>query len=90
MAEKCSQAMVPVASWVRVWSIRMAMGSPGLIRPSTKCARMIFWTMFDPMAVSRVSLGEDVSIGLQLIPNTQADDTYHSLCPRGTGCIIPA
>ena len=34
---------VPVASWVRVWSIRRAISSPGVISPSTRWDAMSWW-----------------------------------------------
>ena len=38
--------MVPVASCVRVWSMRMAISLPGLSVPETRCRERIFSVMF--------------------------------------------
>lgn len=34
---------VPVASWVRVWSMRMAISSPGVMSPETRCDPINLW-----------------------------------------------
>ena len=36
------QAIVPVASWSSVWSIRRAISSPGSSRPETRWSSRIF------------------------------------------------
>ena len=35
IASNCRYAIVPVASWVRVWSIRMAISLPAFLSPDT-------------------------------------------------------
>ncbi len=47
--------MVPVASWVSVWSIRMAISSPAVSDPSTLWAANIFCVRF--MGMGAVSQG---------------------------------
>ncbi len=39
-------ASVPVASWVSVWSIRIPIGAPGSISPSTRWAAISFCATF--------------------------------------------
>ena len=41
---------VPVASWVRVWSIRSAISAPGSIRPSTRWSSMSLCDTVLPMS----------------------------------------
>ncbi len=41
MASKASITRVPVASWVRVWSMRRAISRPGSGLPSTRWSSMI-------------------------------------------------
>src|SRR3954447_25108159 len=38
----CMHAIVPVASWSSVWSIRSPIGSPGFNSPSTRCSLRIW------------------------------------------------
>ena len=42
--------MVPVASWVRVWSMRRAISLPGVMSPETRWSLMIFCAMVMPMS----------------------------------------
>lgn len=44
--------MVPVASWVRVWSIFRAIDSPSRIDPSSRCEAISFWVTFCGMGPS--------------------------------------
>src|ERR1700722_14471365 len=37
--------MVPVASWVSVWSIRIPISAPGVIEPDSRCDSMSFLAM---------------------------------------------
>src|SRR5579875_3387158 len=41
-ASSSSMTMVPVASWVSVWSIRSPISSPGVMSPQTRCEEMSF------------------------------------------------
>ena len=40
--DRLTHGAVPVASWVRVWSILIATSLPGVMSPSTRCDAMIF------------------------------------------------
>ena len=44
--------MVPVASWVRVWSMRRATSEPGSMLPLTRWAAMSFSVSVFPMIYS--------------------------------------
>src|ERR687893_1235136 len=50
----CMQAIVPVASWSKVWSIRSAIGSPGLRSPSTRCSLSIWRVRFSAIALHAI------------------------------------
>ena len=51
-ASSSSITMVPVASWVRVWSIRIAISCPGVISPETRWVAISFWATLRPMGFS--------------------------------------
>ena len=50
MASSSSITRVPVASWVSVWSIFSAIGSPGVISPSTRWSSMMVRATFSATA----------------------------------------
>ena len=52
MPSNCRYAMVPVASCVSVWSMRIPISWPGTISPLTRWPWMIFSAMFSPMLVT--------------------------------------
>jgi hypothetical protein len=43
IASSSSITRVPVASWVRVWSMRRPISVPGIISPETRCEEISFW-----------------------------------------------
>jgi hypothetical protein len=44
--------MVPVASWVGVWSMRSPTSVPGTISPSTRCAAITFCATLRPLTIA--------------------------------------
>src|SRR3990172_6384825 len=57
MASNCRNAIVPVASWVRVWSIRSGTSTPTMGRSTLLWAAMIFWVMLRSVMVSVAPAG---------------------------------
>src|SRR5262245_62110935 len=51
MASSSSMTSVPVASWVRVWSIRRPISAPGTRAPCSRWLRMSFWDTFIGCAI---------------------------------------
>ena len=49
IASNSRYAIVPVASWVSVWSILRATSSPGIISPLTRCSLIIFCAIVSPI-----------------------------------------
>ncbi len=72
--------MVPVASWVRVWSMRMPISSPTAQRPSTRWLSRIFRVRLLPNSVP--PMDADVPI-----PAWGGSSTYISLPTQGSPTI---
>ncbi len=68
--------MVPVASWVRVWSIRSPISEPGTRSPVTRWAARIFWVML--WAIRRCLLkGEaPVEVGRKVFDDAEFETPY--------------
>ncbi len=58
IASSSSITIVPVASWLRVWSIRSPTSPPGTISPSTRCEATSCCVRFRGPAMSRHPFGK--------------------------------
>jgi len=82
MASSSSMTSVPVASWVRVWSIRRPISSPGIICPSSRCDSISFCATFRPTSVS---LRSSVPGSLRRRPVPAPPESGRSPAPRARG-----
>src|SRR5699024_1039933 len=87
-----SVTRVPVASWVRVWSMRSPSSLPGASSPDSRCDLMSLWARFSAI-VSLLRLGSGRSVDdsgrstapAHATPGPRGSQDPSSLVRRATG-----